>query len=706
MPLQDFLAGAAMFAFTLAAVAVATALVVRRRLRHLDGVELGLASVVVGTAILIGVHLVPLMLAILTRGTVLAAAALAVGLAALVRPARPAAGAGAGPGRGAAAAGSPSLDDGRPPPPQSSPASWALAALASAFAAAAALADLGRWAGDELVGVDPLTFHLPNVARWIQLKSMWQIDQFVPLLAHGDYPHNGDLVLLSTVLPWHNDFLVRLPITFFLVTTAVAVFAVARELGAPSAASVLAGAAAVSLPVVGIATIPRALPDTLMWTTFACGVLFLLRHARTGRRSDLVLAGVALGIASGTKWYGVSSVAVVFVIWIAVRLVAARRAAGGGGAMPRTLGDGALVGGLALLGSLPWLMRNLILSGNPMFPLKVAPLGITIFDAPRDVIRDEVGFSIADYAGNLDVLRQLAGEVVEGLGGAPIVCALAVAVAVLAGARRRGSASDPRALVLAAGAVALALLYTVTPATALGLKGDPSLAHANTRYAVPALLVAVPLVAWAAGRLPRALALAFEAALAAGALLGAHQGYEVRGIRDVVLAAAGLAALAAAAWVLWRLRERRIVLAAAAVAAALVGLAAANRMQDRINDGRYRNIDPGVDAMLSAAPSGKRIALASDWSVGGLSPIWPAFGTRIDNEVEFVGHFVRGFLTPYGTEASFQAALRRGRYDVLVVGRGFYPPKNTREQRWAIDAGWRTISLTTRLRVLVPPTGR
>ena len=53
------------------------------------------------------------------------------------------------------------------------PASWALAALACAFAAIAALADLGRWAGDELVGVDPLTFHLPNVGRWIQNGSMW-----------------------------------------------------------------------------------------------------------------------------------------------------------------------------------------------------------------------------------------------------------------------------------------------------------------------------------------------------------------------------------------------------------------------------------------------------------------------------------------------------------------------------------------------------
>ncbi|MEA2195521.1 MAG: hypothetical protein QOG42_1955, partial [Solirubrobacteraceae bacterium] len=547
MPMQDFLAGTALLALMLALMGAATALVVRRRLRHLDRLELALASVVVGTAVLIAVHLVPLVLAILTRGTVIAAALVAVGLATLVKPVE----ADLAPGADRADI----TAEGRPPVPPGSQASWALAALAGAFAAVTALADLGRWAGDELVGVDPLTFHLPNVGRWIQHHSMWQIDQFVPLLAHGDYPNNGDVVLLSTVLPWHNDFLVRLPITFFLVTTAVAVFAVARELGASHAASVLAAAAVVSLPVVGIATIPRALPDSLMWTTFACGVLFLLRHARSPRRSDLVLAGLALGIAAGTKWYGVSSVAVVVVVWIAARLLVARRQNHGlaGPAAGRALRDALLVGGLSLLGTLAWLARNLILSDNPVFPLKVAPLGVTIFDAPRDVIRDEVGFTIADYAGDPGVLGQLAGEIVEGLGVAPILCAVGLALAVVV-ARRRGPAPDGRVRLLAAAAAALALLYTVTPATALGLRGDPSLAHANTRYAVPVLLIAVPIVAWLAGHLPRAAGLLVEAALAAAALTGAYRGYEVAGPHDLVLAAAGLAALAAAAWLLWRLR--------------------------------------------------------------------------------------------------------------------------------------------------------
>jgi hypothetical protein len=679
MPLGDFLAGTALFAIMLAAVAVATALVVRRRLAHLDPLERGLAAVVVGTAVLIGVHVVPLALGIAGRATVLAAAAVAVGLAALVRPASAAA----------------TTREPRPPALPSGPLSWALAGVGAAFALAAALADLARWGADEVVGVDPLTFHLPNVGRWIQTGSLWQIDQFVPLQPHGNYPNNGDVVLLSTVLPWHNDFLVRLPIAFYLALMAVAVAAVARELRAPPAAAVLAGAAAISIPVVGLAAIPRALPDPLLWAMLSCGLLFLLRHARSGRTSDLVLGGVALGIACGTKWYGVSSVAVIIVVWTAARLLAR----GGAAARARALRDGVSLGGLTLLGVAVWFARNLVESGNPVFPVKVAPFGVTIFDAPPDVLRGQVGFTIADYLGDPGVLRQLAGEVYQGLGAPVLVCALALVLAVVLAWR---GGADRRVLVLAAGAVALAALYAVTPYTALGLRGDPSLAHANTRYAVPALLLALPIAAWAAGRLPRGAAAALEAALALATVLGARSAYGATA-RDLVLAAVALALLAAVGWVLWLLRDRRAVLAAAVLAAALVGIAAGHRMEQRINDRRYLGVDPAVDTLLRVAPSGRSIGLASDWSVSGLSPIWPSFGTRIGNHVEYVGHTVGGWLHRYGDERGFQAALARRRYDVLVVGRGFFPPQATREQRWAIDAGWRTIALSRRLRVLVPP---
>src|SRR6185295_18460461 len=100
-------------------------------------------------------------------------------------------------------------------------------------------------------------------------------------------------------------------------------------------------AAVVSLPIVGLATVPRALPDSLLWATYACGTVFLLRHARTSRTSDLLVAATALAIAFGTKWYGISSVGMLVVVWAGARLV--RRE-------PHAIRDGLLVGAIVLVG--------------------------------------------------------------------------------------------------------------------------------------------------------------------------------------------------------------------------------------------------------------------------------------------------------------------------------------------------------------------
>ena len=564
-------------------VLAATALVVRRRLGHLDRLELALASVVVGTGILIAVHLVPLMLGILTRGTVLVGAAIAVGLAALVKP--------------VFAFARPHRREERTAPPPSLRPSWVLAGLAGAFATVTALADLGRWAGDELVGVDPLTFHLPNVGRWIQAATMWQIDQFVPLLAHGNYPNNGDVVLLSTVLPWHNDFLVRLPITFFLVTTAIAVFAVARELRAPLAACVLAAAVVVSLPVVGIATIPRALPDSLMWTTFACGVLFLLRHARSRRARTS--SSPAWRSGSPPTRSGTASAR-----WRSSSCLARRPASSRGG---RRGGRGAARGGAdrrrprrrPVAAGHPALAARNLRSPTTRSSAQGRPVRITIFDAPPDVIRDQVGFTIADYAGHPTSSASSPARSSRGWASRRSSAACARRSPSARAAPRR--APDLRVRPLAGAAVALGLLYTVTPATALGLRGDPSLAHANTRYAVPALLIA------AAGRgLGRRAAAAAPRAPARG---GARRR---RADRRLPRLRGGRVARR-------RPRDRRarrprgggwllcacahgVVLAAAAVAAAVVGLAAAHRIEGAINDGRYLGIDRAVDTLLRVAP--------------------------------------------------------------------------------------------------------
>jgi len=449
-----------------------------------------------------------------------------------------------------------------------------------------------------------------------------------------------------------------------------------------------------AIPIAGLASIPRALPDSLLWAMLACGVLFVLRHARRSRRrSDLLVAGVALAIACGTKWYGLTSLAVIVVVWTLARVVRRQPLRG-------VLGDALLVGIVGALGAAVWLVRNLLESGDPLFPVNISALGITIFDAPPDVLRDLAGYTMAGYLDQPDILPQLAREIFEGLGPLPLVCLVGVLAAVT---RVRRPDGERAVVAIAFAAFLLAVVYAVTPFSALGLKDDPSLASVNTRYAVPALLLAAPLVAWAIGRVPQILALALEAGLAVAAVWGAFKGFEVSSALEIALALIALGLLAGAGWTAWQLRARPLALVAGALVALLAGVAAMHRVEHGVNAARYLDDDPAVATLLRLAPAGKRIAHAGDWSIGGLSPIWPSFGTRIGNEVEFVGYFDHGWLRRYQDARTFAAALTRGRYDALVIGRGFFPPQNTHEQSWAIAAGWRTISLSRRLRVLAPP---
>jgi hypothetical protein len=73
------------------------------------------------------------------------------------------------------------------------------------------------------------------------------------------------------------------------------------------------------------------------------------------------------------------------------------------------------------------------------------------------------------------------------------------------------------------------------------------------------------------------------------------------------------------------------------------------------------------------------------------------------NHVRYVGQFVRGTLHEYGDRAKFQSALRRGRYDLLVIGTGFareLPASKVRDIRWARALGYRKAAGSSRLVLL------
>jgi hypothetical protein len=107
-----------------------------------------------------------------------------------------------------------------------------------------------------------------------------------------------------------------------------------------------------------------------------------------------------------------------------------------------------------------------------------------------------------------------------------------------------------------------------------------------------------------------------------------------------------------------------------------------------------------VEAPLAFAPDGRerRIGLAGLWDVNGLSPVLPAFGPRLRNRVEFVGPFRREMLHEHERAGAFVEELRRGRYDLLVMGRAVLPGTPRRDlEAWARAAGYDEVARTHRL---------
>lgn len=687
MSLGEYAGGALLCSVTLAATLGAAATLLGRRLGHLRGAPRALAFTVLAVTALVAAGLIPAALGILSRLTEPLCALLLLGAATrLPRRAEPA-------------------EPPRSVPPSSRP-SVVVAALALAATALFELVRLRGLATHPLTDIDMLSFHMPDLAAFIQSGTIWRVEQFLPGFATAQYPANGEFLLAAFVIPWHDLAFVRLVAAAFFPLTALATYALGVELGATRAASVTLATAASALPAFTLLALD-GLPDGISLCLFVSALLFGARYLRTRRRAELALAGLALGVSFGTKWYGLTAGAVVVVIWLLAEARTRRW---------RALGPLAEVVGWALLGGGIWLVRNLVLSGNPLYPKAINLLGVHLFAGSSGDVIDRYGYTVARYLTNLHVLHAylLPGfRSRVGITGLVLVAGLAglvlVAVRALRGGRL-GSAAPawvpgPRvllALVVAVGGMCAD--YAITPGSAYGLAGMPVQAFVNIRWLMPAFLTAAALAAVAATRLGRA-GLLLELAALAGVADDLHLGpqpvwSDAPAVILALLVAAGL--LAAAGPLRHRLRAsgrpglRRL----AAAGALLVALAGIGRVvQHGFDANPYAAFDPTFAWIDARAPAGHRIGVTGVWDTDGLPPTLPAFGPRLGNRVAYVGRRVRASLHLPPDEAAFAREVRRGRYDLLLVGR--QDPAGT--TGWARALGFRPVARSSRLELLASP---
>src|SRR5206468_12836771 len=100
----------------------------------------------------------------------------------------------------------------------------------------------------------------------------------------------------------------------------LACYCLARQLRTPRPLALLSAvlvAAVPSLCAVGLPGDTGAMTDASAVAALGAAMTFLLRHAQRPRPGELALAGLALGLALGTKWYGLTYAGLLGLIWAA-----------------------------------------------------------------------------------------------------------------------------------------------------------------------------------------------------------------------------------------------------------------------------------------------------------------------------------------------------------------------------------------------------
>ncbi|MBN2056253.1 hypothetical protein JW905_15115, partial [bacterium] len=214
-----------------------------------------------------------------------------------------------------------------------------------------------RWNGPE--GWDVFTYHLGFPAEWLSRKALLN-----PLQSYGDfsppfYPLNSSLVAAWTMLLSGSDLLAKHVQLVFLIIGLPALYRACRSLGASPRAAALAPLAFGLVPIV-LGNTGVAYCDLSLAGAYALALAQVLRvqEQPTMRRS--LIAGLAAGIFLGAKYSAVPFSIVLWILWLLLL-------AGMTGKIRHAT---AFAAGIAAGGGYTYI-RNLIITGNPLFPAEI-----------------------------------------------------------------------------------------------------------------------------------------------------------------------------------------------------------------------------------------------------------------------------------------------------------------------------------------------
>ena len=533
-----------------------------------------------------------------------------------------------------------------------------------------------QWAGPTLLaldrgiyGGDSLWYHMPFAAHIAQTGSVTDLLFTDPLYLNWFYPQNSELLHADGLLLLGDDFLSPLLNLAWLGAALLAAWCIGRPYGA-GAPAVAAVAALMSANLLFSRQPGNANNDVVAIALLLASVAILVNARSATARGPLIVAGLAAGLALGTKLTIVPPVGALTIGVIAI-------AASG----DRLRAAGAWLAGLLAGGGL-WYLRDLIASGTPFPFVDLGPLSM-----PEELEGREP-FSIAHYLTDTDVWgRFFTPALEERLGDLwPLFLAAAVAGVVL-WLWRAERLERMLAVVVAVSAVA----YLLTPLGASGPEGSPVGFRLNIRYLAPALALGLVLAAipppllrdgmrrwWRLGAIGL---FAVLVVVGAGAAEGGQVLLDTDRIPGSLLLAAVVVGLPVGLLVLASRGVPRGALAAAALMPLLALVVIGKGARDDYLDLRYSAAAPdypvaeqpalelaqGLGPAFEWAREVEDARIALSGTTGALFQ-YGLWGKDSSNAVVFIGENKdRGAFDEYGECADWIDAVNDGDYDYVVT---------------------------------------
>ncbi len=410
-------------------------------------------------------------------------------------------------GEGGTAGGGPVLDPPPPVPPAAkapsgrvpaAPSVHWLAMVVTVGVISAVVAHWGLTTKDALdrgmFNFDSLWYHMPFAADMVQSHSVTGLHYVDTVFTNWFYPQNSELLHAVGIALTHRDTL-SLFLNFGWLAIA---FLAAWCIGRPYGRGPLTVAAAALLLESHILIVrePAAAKNDLVAAALLLAAIAILVNAWAAQRADgegeklalpvgwpLAAAGLAVGLAAGTKVTVLAMAAALTLAVLALAPAGRRRMAAVWWFVPALIGGGF------------WYVRNLVVAGNPL--PEVEHLGPISLPHPERLQTARPDFSIVHYATDTGVWREyFSPGLHHAFGGLwPLVVLGALAGAVLALAWGRDRAIRWMGGVALFGLVA----YLFTPLSAAGADGAPDAFAINIRYVYAALLAGLALMPLARG---------------------------------------------------------------------------------------------------------------------------------------------------------------------------------------------------------------